>query len=99
MNLNLRPFTKSDWYGFAGACRFADGSEPLIADSLLIDGRDATAILDAEGLSFTITDADGNDWLTVFFGNDYAARALVTLTAGGDLTMHVLRAMPGAEVV
>jgi len=27
----LRPFSKNDWYGFAGAEKFADGSEPLIA--------------------------------------------------------------------
>lgn len=26
----LRPFTKSDWYGYAGAEKFPDGSEPLI---------------------------------------------------------------------
>jgi hypothetical protein len=28
--MNLRPFTKVDWYGYGGASRFPNGDEPLI---------------------------------------------------------------------
>lgn len=27
----LTPFTREDWYGYAGACRLPDGREPMIA--------------------------------------------------------------------
>lgn len=27
----LMPFTKEDWFGYAGACQLPDGREPLIA--------------------------------------------------------------------
>lgn len=29
-NIKIRQFTKEDWYGWTGAERFEDGSEPLI---------------------------------------------------------------------
>jgi hypothetical protein len=45
----MRPFSRCDWFGLAGAECFADGSDPLIGD-LLIDGCDASVVLDATGL-------------------------------------------------
>jgi len=35
--VKLRPFSKSDWMGFAGAEEFEDGSEPLIGEIRVAD--------------------------------------------------------------
>lgn len=42
-------FTKNDWYAFAGAERFEDGGEPLIAQY-----GPLTVIVDADGVQSTI---------------------------------------------
>jgi hypothetical protein len=61
----LRPFTKEDWYGLAGAERFPDGTEPLIGEVAVINWPEleefgpekgqslskATLIVDARGVS------------------------------------------------
>ncbi len=31
--LNFRRFTQEDWYGFAGASKFDDGTEPLLCET------------------------------------------------------------------
>lgn len=49
MNINYKPFSPSDWYGFAGAERFEDGAEPLLGE-LTVDGHDALVIVDAAGV-------------------------------------------------
>jgi hypothetical protein len=50
-NGRLHPFAKEDWYGWAGAERFSDGSEPLIGDF-----EDRTVIVDANGVGLYIGD-------------------------------------------
>lgn len=52
--IEFRDFTREDWYGFGGAERFEDGSEPLIADinpesTLAIIDKDITSVFIDEG--------------------------------------------------
>jgi hypothetical protein len=54
----LRPFTREDWFGLAGAECFADGSEPQIGE-LLVDGDACTVVLDATGLVVLVEDPEG----------------------------------------
>lgn len=50
INFMFTEFTKEDWYGYAGATAFADGSEPIIAEWSDGDSDDQLQIvLDAEG--------------------------------------------------
>jgi hypothetical protein len=55
----LRPFTRNDWYGFAGAECFADGSEPLIG-IVTTGGAETCVIVDAAGVSFNFANEDGD---------------------------------------
>jgi hypothetical protein len=45
----VRPFTRVDWYGYAGAESFEDGTEPRIGE-LTVDGWDAEIVWDAHGV-------------------------------------------------
>ncbi len=49
--ITLRPFTREDWYGMAGAERFADGAEPLAAEGHFTLGAQRAwfLVLDATG--------------------------------------------------
>lgn len=107
--LSLRPFSKTDWYGFGGAEPFADGSDPLIGElkniAVELDGAPAVAsavvILDATGLSI-VPLLENEAVGTVFeyfvnFDHPYAARALASLRDG--LSMVEIKAFPGATVL
>ena len=105
--IQMRPFKREDWYGFAGATSFKDGVQPLIGTlSVILDDSpanhlaEAVVVLDAEQLCLHILNVDEDareDYLEVFVSFDgmYAARALATIRDG--LTLTELRAMPGAE--
>lgn len=59
--IELRPFRKEDWYGYAGAEPFDDGSDPLIGEiEVRVEGLPyfAIVILDAEGLHIDAQPAD-----------------------------------------
>lgn len=61
-NIKWREFTQHDWYGYCDAVMFSDGRQPLITE-LTVDGRDAIAILDGNGLLIDIYNLDGhNEW-------------------------------------
>lgn len=47
--ITYRPFSPSDWFGFAGAERFEDNGEPLLGE-LSVDGHDALVIVDKNGV-------------------------------------------------
>lgn len=49
--MKFRPFTKNDWYGFAGANKSADGKYPVIAEN-----SDCTIVVcpDDDGKKFVI---------------------------------------------
>ncbi len=76
-------FTAQDWMTYAGCEDFADGGSPLIA-SLKIDGDDAVAILDKEGLTIdlvTTDEAGHEDTFVVYYDHakGLAARKLASL--------------------
>ena len=56
--VTLRPFTRDDWCGMAGAERFADGSEPLAAEGrfTLAAQRAWFLVLDATGGCLVVND-------------------------------------------
>ena len=60
----FRSFTRDDWHGFAGAERFADGSEPVAAEgrATLAAKRAWFVILDATGGCLMIEDDPQNDY-------------------------------------
>ena len=59
----FRPFTRADKLTFAGAERFADGTEPLAAEGrfTLAAKREWLLILDASGGCLTVEDDPQND--------------------------------------
>jgi hypothetical protein len=56
----LHPFRRNDWYGFAGAERFADGSEPLIGDWCLADGGSVLMVVSSGLSTIMLFDGDSN---------------------------------------
>jgi len=99
--MNMKPFAHHDWYGFAGAERFADGSEPLIGEiGVEIDGTlwASVVVLDANGISVMTSTDDGDEVLCVYFPGAYAALAVSTLARVDSVTRAVLVALPGAEI-
>jgi hypothetical protein len=100
------PFTKSDWYGMAGASRFADGSEPLVGGFAIDTSEVATlteygpieglVIIDLNGLHIDLIDVDGTSCRFVTFEPVYAARATALLRHG--MSYADLIALPGATV-
>jgi hypothetical protein len=49
--MKVKPFTKNDWYGFAGAEPFADGSEPMIGYD---NEQNIMVIADGTGISLVV---------------------------------------------
>ncbi len=90
----LRPFSKNDWLGLAGAECFTDGAAPLVGECL-VDGVEATVVLDANGLAVMWAAAVGDDVVdhTVYWTTTAAAQALALLPAATSRT--VLEAMGG----
>lgn len=55
----IRRFTKTDWYGYAGAERFNDGSAPFIYETTLDDGETEVIIVaDKNGVMIEIANED-----------------------------------------
>jgi hypothetical protein len=54
--MELRRFEKSDWYGFAGAENFSDGTLPLIGE-----GQNFLLVADASGIEIDLDDS--SSWL------------------------------------
>jgi hypothetical protein len=94
--MKLRPFTKCDWYGYAGAEPFADGSDPLTADDFRVDGYGTSVLLDADGLTIQALCDGGEEIAVIHFPSPFAARAVALL--GDEVSFAILAAMPGADV-
>jgi hypothetical protein len=57
----IRRFTEVDWYGFVGAEKFANGSEPLIyEDPFANNSANLTVVADRNGVSIMI-DTENDD--------------------------------------
>ena len=61
MAVEYRRFTKTDWYGYAGAEKFADGSQPFMASVDFEDGAGAIIISDANGIGIDLYRADTDE--------------------------------------
>ena len=59
--MELKEFTKTDWYGYAGVERFADGSEPMIAGVDVTDNSGVTVIADRTGVEVNINYDAGDE--------------------------------------
>lgn len=59
-NPEIRSFKETDFYGFAGAEEFADGSQPLICDHTFADGSGFLMVISKELTSVLFSDAQGN---------------------------------------
>ncbi len=84
-------FTENDWMGFAGCERFADGSEPFLAE-IKVDGFDGLAIFDANGvvvLYASDADSENEDGVEHEFYTTSAAAVLLFATT----SRAVLKAM------
>lgn len=57
--IEMKAFTKEDWYGFAGATSFPDGTPPHLGE-LTVDGHPAVVVVDACGLQvqWSVEDTD-----------------------------------------
>ena len=49
MAIDYRRFTNTDWYGYAGAEKFDNGSQPFIAE-VYLTGGEAYIVADANGI-------------------------------------------------
>lgn len=59
-NTEIRRFTKEDWYGWAGATQFSNGSEPFMYTKDMSDGLvELCVIADRNGISINMI-ADGD---------------------------------------
>lgn len=96
----FRPFTKTDWYGFAGAEDLPNGTPPHIASFDLtetdsagvpIDSEGAVAILDGNGLNVVRGGSDGYFLWT----HPEAMMAATRLRSG--MSLDDLRALPGVS--
>ncbi len=104
--MNLRPFTRNDWFTFSRAERFPDGSEPMFGglDSVLVTldsgeaiALDAMVVLDAEGLEVSIADDETGARASVQFVGVFAARALAALRPW--MSFSEIAGMAGASVL
>lgn len=55
--MELSPFTRTDWYGFAGAERFSNGDEPRIA---YFDNPSAIVTHDDYSIQVSLRNAEGD---------------------------------------
>lgn len=87
LSLPLRPFTKEDWYGFAGASDFIHGGgEPLIGEGRFADGMTFVLVLDGTGGCLVADDAEadfGGYQLLREFGTAAEAHAWAQLRLAG----------------
>lgn len=67
-SFKLRPFTSSDYYGYAGAMDFSDGSKPMIAE---LDSADIVVSPNEDGEIMTEVDyADGEKFSSYYALSD-----------------------------
>jgi hypothetical protein len=96
--LTFRPFTQEDWFGFAGAERFTNGDEPLIAEGFFAaDQREWFLVLDGSGGTLLVQDNPHNEHggyrLDCPFESADVARAWATDEFSGPSTLaHFLNA-------
>jgi hypothetical protein len=93
--IQMKPFSKTDWYGFAGATSFPDGSAPLIGECQ-VGELGGMVIIDAFGLSVVASDDEGENEISFFWDPEYAGRALAGLN--GLVSVEELKASPGCSV-
>lgn len=80
----IRRFTKEDWYGWAGAEKFENGSEPFIYERDMNDGFvEVTIIADKNGICVNISSNDGDDLTTDTWEKELSLSAL---RAAGELS-------------
>lgn len=93
-----RPFTKSDWDGWAGANRFENGAEPLI-NEVAFDGVEAVAIIDGSGASIISFEDTGKDlrWRQACLWSAIAGAWLALQPAGTNFTTAELEPL-GFEI-
>lgn len=84
--VSLKPFTKTDYYGYAGAEKFSDGSDPFIATEKLTSKLEVTVLVDATGLSADIYDDDlGEQYFSL-----YKKASKSQLKSEGDRILRLL---------
>lgn len=91
----FRPFDKNDWYGWAGAEPFLDGSSPMIADAKAVDGRDVVILLDRNGIEINflpLEDSETSDPEVWMMDEDNPALAKM-IAEGLDLANADLAAL------
>lgn len=74
----FRPFTSEDWFGLAGATSWGEGMPPLLGE-IKVDGVDAIAVLDAEGLSIIVVNEEGGEVADVYCHDLHIVARLVAL--------------------
>lgn len=62
--MKFRAFEKTDWYGFAGAECFPDGTDPIISEVASANGeKSLTVIVDGGGVSLYLDECEKDtDW-------------------------------------
>jgi hypothetical protein len=95
----MQPFTQNDWYGFAGASRFEDGSEPLIGEvsvhiCLGFFGIDGTAVViaDASGVSLDVSDDEGDALACYYIEVGQAEAIAIARALPRRISSYALRA-------
>lgn len=86
--MQLKPFTKTDWYGLAGAERFENGDEPLVA---YFDAPSAVVIHDMRGIQVILYNLEGEyDDIYDLRGRRRACAAILASMTEADLTPEAL---------
>ncbi len=71
--IKLKPFTKSDWMGFAGAEGWSDGSKPLIGEIDVELGpprhqtMEGLIVVDRSGVQIHLTDEETGETMSWMF--------------------------------
>lgn len=93
--LNFRNFKDSDYLGYAGAERFADGSEPKIATLQLAGDKgkiEADIVYDANGLQIMGYDENDNEFALNYSEKSPAKiKAVLRALGTGNVTLTVLK--------
>ena len=88
-NAIMRPFTKCDWYDFAGAERFLDGNEPYVGRYDIL-----TVVVDRNGLQAWLEDMENNVFIIE------AKEAFREITIGtGNLILQIAKEKTPAELI
>ena len=64
---DIRRFTKTDWYSWAGAEKFSSGTDPWIYEQELEDQTTVTAIADATGIQIIMCCDDEEADMAVWY--------------------------------